>query len=182
VQAEDRSGWRGIATARDRTRLRDWYRAWQEGLADARAHGHAPDIANEGPLLDPMAGLDRPLPPAGDYRCRVIKIGAQSNLLPYVAYPAFRCRIAADGDRLSFVKLTGSQRQFGTIYPDTDRRGIFLGTIMLGDEVRPIPYGIDDNRNLAGLVERVGEHRWRITFPRPAFESIVDVLELVPEG
>ena len=33
---------------------------------------------------------------------------------------------------------------------------------------------------MAGFVERVGPRRWRIAFPYPAFESNLDVLELVP--
>jgi len=33
---------------------------------------------------------------------------------------------------------------------------------------------------MAGYVERVGERRWRMVLPRPTFESIVDVIELVP--
>ncbi|MDB5668625.1 MAG: hypothetical protein JWL74_1575, partial [Alphaproteobacteria bacterium] len=35
-------------------------------------------------------------------------------------------------------------------------------------------------RDMAGIVERIGDRRWRIVLPRPSFESIVDVLELVP--
>jgi hypothetical protein len=180
----DRTDWRGTATAADRARIRDWYVAWQQALADARAHGYAADIAAEGALLDPTAGApDRPLPPPGNYRCRIIKVGAKTpEMLSYVAYPAFRCRIAANREQLSFAKLTGSQRQVGTIWPDTAQRGILLGTLVLGDERRPLPYGTDDARNIVGLVERIGENRWRITFPRPAFESITDVMELVPEG
>ncbi len=56
--------------------------------------------------------------PNGDYRCRVIKVGAKSEgLLNFIAYPAFRCRIEP-GQRLQrFTKLTGSQRQVGLIYP-----------------------------------------------------------------
>ena len=33
---------------------------------------------------------------------------------------------------------------------------------------------------MAGYVERVGEKRWRLVLPWPKFESIVDVVELVP--
>ena len=180
----DRTDWRGTATAADRARIRDWYTAWQDALTDARAHGHAADVAAEGALLDPAAGATgRPLPPPGDYRCRVIKLGARSaQMLSYVAYPAFLCRVATDGDRLAFAKLGGSQRQVGTIWADTEQRGIFLGTLMLGDEQQPFRYGTDDARNLAGLVERLGDNRWRIVFPRPAFESVTDVMELVPAG
>ena len=32
----------------------------------------------------------------------------------------------------------------------------------------------------AWIVERIGPARWRLIMPRPAFESTMDVLELVP--
>lgn len=173
--------WRDVATERDRVRLREWRSAWLEALRDARSGGHTAEIEREGVLLHPDAALLRPAPPVGDYRCRVIKVGAQDDLLDYIAYPAFRCRIRPERDgRLSFVKLTGSQRPIGFIYPDGTRRMIFLGTMQLGDERRSLRYGVDEERDMAGIVERIGDRRWRVVFPRPAFESIVDVLELVP--
>lgn len=174
-------GWRDVATERDRVRLREWRTAWVDALRDARAAGHTAEIEREGVLLHPDAALLRPAPPVGDYRCRVIKVGAQDDLLDYIAYPAFRCRIRPERDgRLSFVKLTGSQRPIGFIYPDATRRMIFLGTLQLGDERRSLRYGTDAERDMAGIVERIGDRRWRVVFPRPTFESIVDVLELVP--
>lgn len=175
------AGWRDVATERDRVRVREWRSAWVEALRQARSAGHTSDIESEGVLLNPDSALLNPAPPVGDYRCRVIKVGGQDDLLDYIAYPAFRCRIRPERDgRLSFVKLTGSQRPIGFIYPDSTRRMIFLGTLQLGDERRSLRYGVDDERDMAGLVERIGERRWRIVFPRPTFESIVDVLELVP--
>jgi hypothetical protein len=41
-------------------------------------------------------------------------------------------------------------------------------------------YGVDKDRDVAGFVERIGPNRWRLVMPRPHFESIVDVMELVP--
>jgi hypothetical protein len=172
--------WRAIASTDDRRRLRDWREAWVDGLAQARASGHDGDIAATGPLLDPDAALDDPAPPPGDYACRVIKLGSQSGTLAYVAYPPFRCRIRADGESLVFAKLTGSQRPLGRLYADHQRRMIFLGTMQLGDERRAYQYGIDADRDMIGLVERIGERRWRLVIPSPRFESLTDVIELVP--
>jgi len=173
--------WRDVATERDRQRLREWRSSWIEALREARTAGHGGEIQREGVLLDPDAAELAPIPPVGDYRCRTIKVGGQGDLLDYVAYPAFRCRIRPErGGRLSFVKLTGSQRPIGTIYPDGPRRMIFLGSLQLGDERRSLRYGADEERDMAGIVERVGNRRWRMVFPRPTFESIVDVIELVP--
>ena len=175
------ASWRRVATEDDRRRLRRWRDAWTEALAQARAAGHGDEIAREGALLEPDAALPEPLPPPGDYDCRTIKIGTPSTtLLPFVAYPAFRCRITQEGDRLTFAKLTGSQRPIGRLFGDFDRRMIFLGTLQLGDERRAHQYGVDEERDMVGALERVGEQRWRLVFPFPHFESLVDVLELTP--
>lgn len=178
-----RFDWRDIATEHDRGRVRGWRDAWVQALAKARAAGHARDVAGEGELLDPDAGQLGASPPPGDYACRVIKVGAKSQgLLDYVAYPAFNCRIGAENGVLSFAKLTGSQRPIGLILPDTERRSIFLGTLQLGDERLALQYGRDQDRDMAGIVERIAERRWRIAFPYPHFESTLDVLELVPRS
>ena len=172
--------WRAAATEDDRRRVREWRDAWQAALDQARVE-HAAEIDREGALLEPDAALLRPLPPAGDYDCRTIKIGTPSqDLLTYVAYPAFRCRIRVEGDRVTFTKLTGSQRPIGRLFADSERRMVFLGTMQLGDETRAYRYGIDRDRNLAGVLERVGERRWRLVFPYPHFESLLDVIELTP--
>ena len=52
--------------------------------------------------------------------------------------------------------------------------------MMFGDETKPIDYGHDDGRDMAGYIDRVGEKRWRLVLPYPKFESILDVVELVP--
>ena len=174
-------GWRATATEDDRRRLRDWRTAWTEALEKARAAGHGPDIAREGTLLDPDAALRDPAPPPGDYACRTIKLGGQSEaMLDFVAYPFFRCRIAAENGRASLLKLSGSQRPVGLLFQDPDRRMIFLGTLQLGDETLSLHYGQDRERNMAGILERIGDARWRLVFPYPHFESTLDVLELVP--
>jgi hypothetical protein len=173
-------GWQEAATEADRARLRDWRDAFSRALEQARAGGHAADVASEGVLLDPDAALGGPIP-VGDYRCRVIKVGAKSSgLLNYVAYPGFRCRIE-QGKALRLTKLAGSQRQVGLIYPADQLRSVFLGTLVLGDETQAYRYGTDPERDLAGWVERIGDKRWRIIFPYPHFESTLDVVELVPE-
>lgn len=172
--------WRSTATEDDRRRIREWREAWQAALDDARGE-HSGEIAREGALLEPDAALPDPMPPAGDYSCRTIKVGTPTDdLLTYVAYPAFRCRIRVEGDRVTFTKLNGSQRPIGRLFQDNDRRLIFLGTMQLGDENRAFRYGIDQERDLAGILERVGERRWRVVFPYPHFESLLDVIELTP--
>jgi len=172
--------WRNEATNDDVARLREWRTAFAQALIAAR-HRHSAEIAREGGLLEPDAALSGGPIPNGDYRCRVIKLGAKSQgLLDYVAYPAFRCRIAPAGGLQSFAKLTGSQRYIGRIFPSDNIRQVFLGTLVLGDEQQAMRYGADRDRDVAGYVEQIGPQRWRLVMPRPHFESQLDVLELIP--
>jgi hypothetical protein len=182
AQAAAPPDWRAIATAHDRERLREWRSAWIEGLRKARAAGFGPTITREGVLLAPDAAAEWRDIPDGDYRCRTIKIGAKSDgLLDYVAYPMFDCRVRREDGLVSFAKLTGSQRPIGHLLPTAGNRMIFLGTLQLGDETRALEYGRDRERDVAGIVERIGERRWRLVFPSPHFESMTDILELVPK-
>jgi hypothetical protein len=174
------SDWRFAATPDDRARLRDWRDAFVSALAETRASGHADDIAHEGALLVPDAAIGGHIP-NGLYRCRVIKLGGKSpGMLDYVAYPAFTCRVQQKGRVQSFAKRGGSQRQVGLIFRNDQLREVFLGTLMLGDETRAMQYGVDQDRDVAGFVERIGPNRWRLLMPKPHFESIMDVMELVP--
>ncbi|QNM83824.1 DUF4893 domain-containing protein [Sphingomonas sabuli] len=173
--------WHRVVTQEDRARLRDWRSAFAAGVAAARADGHAAEVDKEGVLLQPDAALGPPGIPNGDYRCRVTKLGAKSEgLLNYIAYPYFACRVQQEEELQGFAKRTGSQRQVGLIFPGDQLRQVFLGTLMLGDEARPMQYGLDRERDVAGFVERIGPNRWRLVMPSPHFESKVDVMELVP--
>jgi hypothetical protein len=174
--------WRAIATDSDRARLRDWRSSFTAALETARASGHGGEIAREGALLDPDAAIGGPIL-NGSYRCRVIKLGAKSpGMLDYVAYPYFNCRVQPRGPLQAFTKIDGSQRQVGLIFPNGQLRQVFLGTLMLADEGRAMEYGVDSQRDVAGFIERIGPARWRLIMPAPAFESQMDVMELVPQA
>ena len=174
--------WREIATSTDRDRLREWRNSFSKAVTAARAAGHGAEIDREGTLLEPDAAVADPAIPDGRYRCRVTKLGAKSEgLLDYVAYPAFTCVIGRDGRVQRLDKRSGSQRYVGVIFPNDAIRSVFLGTLVLGDENRAMQYGQDETRNIAGHVERIGDKRWRLVMPRPHYESLTDVMELVPE-
>ncbi|NJC05817.1 hypothetical protein GGQ97_001610 [Sphingomonas kaistensis] len=176
------ASWQTVATEEDRRRLREWRTAFVNGLAQARAAGNGVAITREGSLLMPDAAIGGTIP-NGDYRCRVTKLGARSpGLLPFVSYPAFNCRIAQSGRLQAFTKLSGSQRQVGYIFPHDQLRQVFLGTLVLGDEQRAITYGVDSDRDLAGFVERIGPRTYRLILPSPRYESLIDVVELVPSS
>ena len=173
--------WRRIVTPDDRRRLSEWRTAFVAALAEARAGGHGAAIDREGVLLMPDAALDDPLLSPGEYRCRVIKLGAQARAQPaYVSYPTFNCRVTSAARGVRLEKITGSQRPVGTAYPEDARRMIFLGSLELGDETVAMAYGHDPDRDMAGAVERIGSARWRLVLPYPKFESILDIVELVP--
>jgi hypothetical protein len=174
--------WEAVATTADRDRLRHWRQAWDEALPRART-ADARAVAAQPLLFDPDRALSDPLPPQGAYRCRTFKLGGTGTATrDFTAYPWFDCRIADEGEVKSLHKLTGSQRPTGLIFRDGSARAIFLGTLVLGDETAPLRYGVDTSRDMIGYVERIETRRWRVVFPRPRFESIVDVMELVPAG
>ena len=173
--------WRVAATEADRERLRDWRKAFAVALGRARAAGHGAEIEREGALLDPDAAIGEVPIPNGDYRCRVIKLGAKTpGLLEFIAHPHFACRIRPERGIQGFAKLTGSQRPVGLIFPGDALRQVFLGTLVLGDEARAMQYGRDAERDVAAYVEKIGANRWRMVMPYPAFESLTDVIELIP--
>jgi len=172
--------WRGVATPADRERLRSWRAAWDEALPKAKA-ADPKAIDGDMALFDPDRALSAALPPAGTYRCRTYKLGmAGSGTRDFTAYPWFLCRVADEGEVRSLHKLTGTQRPTGLLFASTDARAIFLGTLVLGDETTPLRYGVDGTRDIAGYLERIGEKRWRLVIPRPRFESLLDVTEMVP--
>jgi len=179
--AQPTTNWRVVATESDRARLREWRTAFVNALRSAGHAGRSAEIAKEGALLQPDAALGGGPIPNGMYRCRVIKIGAKSEgLLDYIAYPYSSCEIRPREVGQRFAKLTGSQRQVGVIFPGDQLRQVFLGTLVLADESRAMQYGVDTERDVAGYIERVGPDRWRLIMPSPHFESLIDVMELVP--
>ena len=176
------TNYKQVISENDRGRLRDWRKSFQRALADARKSNPS-EVDREGVLLDPDSALAGPSIPEGTYRCRVIKLGAKEvRNLSYVAYPPFDCRVHAQRTLQRLTKLSGSQRYVGLIFPGDAIRNIFLGTLVLGDENRALQYRQDEQRDVAGYVERVGPNRWRLIMPQPHFESQLDVMELVPQG
>jgi len=177
------TAYREVISENDRVRLRDWRKTFVDALAEARKAGRGAEIDREGALLDPDAALAAPAIPNGMYRCRVIKLGAKdAGNLEFVSYPGFTCRVHAERQLQRLGKLSGSQRYVGLIFPGDAIRNVFLGTLVLGDERRALQYGQDEQRDVAGYVERIGPSRWRLLMPQPHFESRFDVMELVPQG
>ena len=182
VAIEDRAEWQQAATPEDGEKIGRIAAAWSEALADARRAGFSSALKAEGPLLDPDAALARAAPPPGAYNCRLVKLGAQPDRgKAYVAYKPFFCFIGVSDDQLFIRKQGGSRRPGGYLFDTAETsKLIFLGSEALGTEEAPLAYGEDPARNMAGVVERVGDFRYRLVIPWPREGSKLDVFELIP--
>jgi len=173
--------WEGVATDADEQKISRLGVAWQEALHDAR-RSSGKEIDSEGALLRSDAGLPRPAPTPGSYNCRLIKLGRVGTKGPaFERFKPFFCYVEVEGDLLTIVKQTGSQRPAGRLWEDDKpERLIFLGSLALGDEEQPLAYGEDPKRDMAGVLERIAPFRWRLVIPWPQSNSKLDVFELTP--
>lgn len=174
--------WRGVITAADRDRYQRRAAAWTLALEQARRQPGSGDLAGLGALIDPDAARPGVTPAPGAYRCRTVKLGSQGDEggLGYVVYGWFACRIEQTAAGLKLVKQTGSQRPAGLLFPENDREMVFLGSMALASEPSARSYGQRPERDMVGVLERIGDQRWRLVTPWPAAESNLDLLELVP--
>jgi len=182
VELETREAWIDAASPDDVGRIQRLSSAWTEALAEARRRGFTRQIRAEGALLEPDAALPRAAPPPGSYNCRLIKIGAPTaGGRAFTAHKPFFCYVGVNNDQLSITKQTGSQRPGGYLWETADtRRLIFLGSVALGNEDTPLPYGENRARDMAGVFERYGNLRYRLVVPWPRDGSKLDIFELVP--
>jgi hypothetical protein len=173
--------WKAVATAADQDRIARLGLAWQEALTEAKKSS-AGEVSKEGKLLLPRSGLPRPAPTPGSYNCRMIALGkAKPKGKSFESFKPFFCYVEVEGDQLTIVKQTGSQRPAGRLWEDDDpNRMIFLGSLALADEDQPLAYGDDPKRNMAGVFERIGAFRWRLVIPWPQGDSKLEVFELTP--
>ena len=176
--------WRSIITASDRDRYSRRDAAWSLALQQARRQRGSGDLNSLGDLIDPDARRPSVIPAAGDYRCRTVKLGSQGGEggLGYVVYGWFACRLEQTPNGLKFVKLTGSQRPSGLLFPEDDRHMVMLGSMALASEPPANSYGQRPDRDIVASLERIGERRWRLVIPWPQNESNLDLIELVPAG
>lgn len=174
--------WMKVASAEDASRIERLSSAWMAALAEARLGGFRSEVAAEGDLLSPSAALPRPAPTPGSYECRLVRLGRlTAKTRAFEKFKPFFCYVQLDGDALTIVKQTGSQRPAGRLWEDNDgKRLIFLGSVALGNEEQPLAYGENHGRDMAGVFERVAPFRWRLVIPWPRGQSKLDVFELTP--
>ncbi|MGH6659600.1 MAG: DUF4893 domain-containing protein [Sphingomicrobium sp.] len=173
--------WKAVASDPDEDRIVRLGLAWSEALAEANKSNPG-DVRREGALLRPRSALARPDPTPGSYNCRLIQLGRSgARGRAFESYKPFFCYVEVEGDQLTFVKQTGSQRPAGRFWEDDDaKRTIFLGSIAMGAQDRTLAYGDDPKRDMAGVFERIGAFKWRLVIPWPQGTSKLDVYELTP--
>lgn len=170
------TGWRKIATRDDQDRVQ----ALSAKLASARAavpRRLAGKLAEEGALVDPAAAQTLPEMPPGPYHCRLLRFRGRAGFASFA--PDF-CYVQPATDAVSFTKQTGSNLPQGYLYPDSDKRLVFLGTFRAGADGKSLGYNEDQSQDVAGVVERVSSFRWRLILTRAGKGAALDLYELVP--
>lgn len=170
--------WRSAITSGDAALIEALPSIWSKVLSSAKQRSGSA-IAAEGALLDPDAALDHPELPPGSYECRVVRIGKGAGRRRFISFPSRFCYVSAEDKGLGFAKQTGSDLPTGYLYADGDKRYIFLGARQDAPGDASLGYGADSDRDVAGVVERVGAFRWRLVAPRDSGEGL-DIYELTP--
>ena len=180
VIVEEGEPWRDAAADQDAAAIDALPQVWRDALADARRAGFVRRITAEGALLAPAGGLPRAAPPPGAYLCRVLRLGArQPGIRAWSESGQSFCFVGAEPDQLSLTLELGTRRIGGYLWEEKDnRRLVFLGATV--PRAMPLaPYGADRTLDTAGLFERVGPFRYRLSFPWRGDNKLV-VVELVP--
>lgn len=177
------SDWKQVATSIDLDRIARIGAAWNDGLAEARARRHDGEIQKEGALLDPAGALPRPAVPPGTYRCRVIKlgVGASGRGRAYQSFKPFTCFVSVEERLLVFIKATGTELPAGRLWEDGETRLVFLGATAARPGIPAPAYSAQPARDRSGVIERVGDFRWRLVSPWQSKDARIEVMELVPD-
>jgi hypothetical protein len=175
VTVEEAEPWRRVASARDSAALDSVAAGWDRALAASRAAGLARRVAAEGVLLVPGARLPRAAPAPGTYRCRYVRLGARKWTASAQAY----CYVGVGAGQLSLATELRGLRLGGYLWELKDgERLVFLGAAAPAGGKSAPAYGDNPAADSAGLVERIGEFRYRLVIPEPAGTglTIVDLL------
>lgn len=174
-------GWRGVATAEDQSRIDHMPAIWASALATVPERARQ-SVLREGALLTPDAGRDHPLPPPGSYRCRLVKLGPGGKRAPAVrSYPDNFCYVRGENDGgLSFAKQTGTELPGGWLWRDGSGRLVLVGARQRTPGDVSLGYGQEPDRDIVGLLERIGPFRWRLALPWRDADAGLDIYELTP--
>lgn len=176
VTVEELEPWRRVASARDSVALDGLAAGWDRALAASRAAGLARRVAGEGVLLMRGAGLARAAPAPGSYRCRYVRLGTRRWTASAHAY----CYVGVVDGQLSLATELRGLRLGGYLWEDkSGARLVFLGAAVPAGAKSAPAYGENPAADSAGIVERIGEFRYRLVLPEPAAGAGVTIVEMV---
>lgn len=176
IVLEETEAWRSIASQRDMLALDSLPARWSQALAAARAANFSRRIAAQGDLLDPEVRLPRAAPAPGTYRCRYVRPGRRA----WVNSAQGFCYVGFEEGQLTLASELRGLRFGGYLWElKRGERLVFLGASVPAGARTPLAYGEDASRDVAGLVERIGEFRYRLTLPETAPGAGLTVVEMI---
>ncbi|HEX8621937.1 MAG TPA: DUF4893 domain-containing protein [Allosphingosinicella sp.] len=176
VTVEEAEPWRRVASPGDAAALDSLAAGWERALAAARAAGLARRVAAEGALLAPGAGLPRAAPPPGPYRCRYVRLGARKWTASAQAY----CYVGVEAGQLSLATELRGLRLGGYLWEvKSADRLVFLGAAARAGSRTASAYGDNPAADARGLVERIGDFRYRLVLAEPDSAAELVVVDLV---
>jgi hypothetical protein len=176
VVVEEAEAWRSVASPRDSAALDGLAGRWQQALAAGRAAKLSRRIAAEGPLLAPEARLPRAAPAPGAYRCRYVRPGGRKWVSSALGF----CYVGVEAGQLSLATELRGLRLGGYLWElKGGERLVFLGGAVPAGGKTARAYGEVPALDAAGLVERIGDFRYRLTLPEPSPGSGLTVVELI---
>lgn len=175
VTVKEVEPWRKVASARDAAALDALAAGWERALAASRSAGLTRRLAAEGALLAQGAGLARAAPTPGTYRCRYVRLGARKWTASAQAY----CYVGVESGQLSLATELRGLRLGGYLWEvKGGERLVFLGAAPGGGKTAPA-YGDNPAGDSAGMVERIGDFRYRLVLPEPSPGAGLIVVDLV---
>lgn len=171
--------WRDKALPEDAARIDAIGATWTAAVAGVPPRARAA-MSAEGRLVESGAALDHPALPPGAYRCRLVRIGAVAGRRGIAVFPPYFCNVGTGGEEgaLSLAKQTGSDLPAGWLHADGEGRYVFLGARQAKPGDTSLGYGDDRAKDVAGVLERIGAFRWRLTVPSGA--GGLELYELTP--
>lgn len=177
---EEPEAWRVAASEEDAQALEALPATWTAALGNARArYGRA--IANEGDLLRPDAGESRAAPPPGPYRCRAIRLGSRTpRARPWSVSRSGFCFVGVQGDQLSLTSEIVGTRLGGYLWDVKDKEElIFLGAAIPPRAKTAPAYGESRTSDRSGVVQRLGDFRYRLVIPTREGDAMLMVIEMI---
>ncbi|HEX8308742.1 MAG TPA: DUF4893 domain-containing protein [Allosphingosinicella sp.] len=173
---EEAERWRSVASERDSIALDGLPDRWRQALEAGRTAKLSRRIAAEGELLAPEARLAWAAPAPGSYRCRYVRPGGRKWVS---SAPGF-CYVGVEEGQLTLATELRGLRLGGYLWElKGGERLVFLGGTVPAGSRTPLAYGDSPERDAAGMVERIGEFRYRLTLPEPAPGAGLTVVEMV---